>query len=159
MIFKTEFTEFIPDELEAATVYVSIPHRTVTHKCPCGCEMEVVTPLSPTDWRLTFDGETVSLHPSIGNWSYPCRSHYWIRNSKIVWDFPWSDAEIQAGRSLDKQRKQDHYAAVREGEERVTELAGTSEVLTSPPKHTEGDRSQFNKIKDWFKWIWQRNRY
>ncbi|WP_417924835.1 DUF6527 family protein [Collimonas pratensis] len=27
------------------------------------------------DWSLTYDGKTVSLDPSIGNWSLPCRAH------------------------------------------------------------------------------------
>jgi hypothetical protein len=51
------------------TIYISIRFATVGHKCCCGCGREVITPLSPTDWSLTSDGETVSLHPSIGNWS------------------------------------------------------------------------------------------
>ncbi|MFC4855982.1 DUF6527 family protein [Actinophytocola glycyrrhizae] len=29
------------------------------------------------DQRRDFNGETVSLSPSIGNWSFPCRSHYY----------------------------------------------------------------------------------
>jgi hypothetical protein len=47
-------------------------------KCCCGCGHEVVTPFSPTDWKLTFDCVSVSLYPSIGNWSPPCRAHYFI---------------------------------------------------------------------------------
>jgi hypothetical protein len=40
------------------------------------------SPLSPTDWKLTFDGVSVSLHPSDGNWSFPCRSHYRIEYNR-----------------------------------------------------------------------------
>jgi hypothetical protein len=47
-------------------------------------------PLKPADWQLTFDGKTVSFHPSIGNWNFPCRSHYWIRNNRAGWDEDWS---------------------------------------------------------------------
>src|SRR4051794_26363249 len=83
MTIKYEFVEFIPDKLQTDTLYVSVSHRTAIHKCLCGCGVEVVTPISPTDWRITFDGETVSLFPSIGNWSYPCRSHYWIKKGKV----------------------------------------------------------------------------
>ena len=32
---------------------------------------EVVTPFTPTEWRMTFDGETLSRWPSIGNRNYP----------------------------------------------------------------------------------------
>ncbi|WP_353963011.1 DUF6527 family protein [Streptomyces sp. NBC_00365] len=37
----------------------------------CGCGRKVVTPLAPQEWKLTLDGVSVSLHPSIGNWSFP----------------------------------------------------------------------------------------
>jgi hypothetical protein len=62
-----EFVEFIPDAIEEGKIYVSIGYATAIHKCACGCGREVVTPLSPTDWKLIFDGKTVSLDPSIGN--------------------------------------------------------------------------------------------
>jgi hypothetical protein len=42
----------------------------------CGCGKKVVLPLHPTHGKLTYDGETVSLSPSVGNWSFPCESHY-----------------------------------------------------------------------------------
>lgn len=86
---KHQFVEFIPDELEDGILYVSITYATVLHKCGCGCGNEVVTPLSPMDWQLTFNGETISLFPSIGNWSFPCRSHYWIRKNEVVWVKDW----------------------------------------------------------------------
>ena len=59
-----EFVEFIPDVLEEGKIYVSIEHSTVVHRCCCGCGKEVVTPLSPTDWKLIFNGKTISLDPS-----------------------------------------------------------------------------------------------
>ena len=85
-----EFVEFIPKHPKEGTVYVSIAYATAVHKCCCGCGSEVVTPLSPTDWRLTFDGESISLHPSIGNWGFPCRSHYWIEQNRVRWAGQWS---------------------------------------------------------------------
>jgi hypothetical protein len=77
----------------------------------CGCGVEVVTPISPTDWRITFDGETVSLFPSIGNWSYPCRSHYWIKRGKVIWAEDWSDEEIRHARDRDRLRKRKYYSS------------------------------------------------
>jgi Family of unknown function (DUF6527) len=65
-----EFVEYIPDELKDGVLYVSMPFATVAHKCCCGCGKEVVTPLSPTDWTLIFDGKSITLDPSIGNWSF-----------------------------------------------------------------------------------------
>ncbi|WP_425342947.1 DUF6527 family protein [Rhizobium etli] len=47
----------------------------MAHLCACGCRTEVITPLSPTDWRFTFNGKTISVEPSVGNWSLTCRSH------------------------------------------------------------------------------------
>ena len=82
-VLKHEFVEFVPERLVDDTLYVSISYATAAHRCCCGCGREVVTPLSPTDWQLTFDGETVSLYPSIGNWNFACRSHYWIENNGV----------------------------------------------------------------------------
>ena len=51
-----------------------------------------------------FDGRTISLNPSIGNWSYPCRSHYWIKGNRVVWDgtpvVPPMPEKIGFGRGL-----------------------------------------------------------
>lgn len=108
------FVEFIPNELEDATLYVSIPYATAAHKCCCGCGKKVVTPITPTDWKLTYDGETVSLNPSIGNWGFMCRSHYWIDQNRAVWARQWSSDEIEAGRVEAYEAKQaffgDHQA-------------------------------------------------
>ena len=105
---KHEFVEFIPEELEQGTLYISIRFKTGTHLCSCGCGNIVVTPLSPTDWKLIFDGKTVSLHPSIGNWSFPCQSHYWIRNNRIEWAPKWSREQIERGRRHDVLAKDDY---------------------------------------------------
>jgi hypothetical protein len=78
-----QFVEFIPEAIDEGILYVSIPYATAVHKCVCGCGNEVVTPLSPKDWQLTFNGKAVSLSPSIGNWNFACRSHYWIKNNHI----------------------------------------------------------------------------
>lgn len=69
----------------------------------------MVTPFSPTDWQLTFDGVSVSLYPSIGNWSLACRSHYWIkRGGKVQWAGQWSDEEVAAGRAHDRWLKDEY---------------------------------------------------
>lgn len=102
---KHEFVEFIPKEIGDETIYISIQFATATHKCCCGCSSEVVTPFTPTDWQFSFDGESVSIYPSIGNWSFKCRSHYWIRNNKIIWAGQWSDKEIRVNRNYDTAMK------------------------------------------------------
>ena len=89
-----EFVEFIPRELEEGKLYVSTSYATAVHRCCCGCGSKITTPLAPSEWKLTFDGETVSLTPSIGNWSFPCQSHYWIRRNSIDWAGPMSPEQI-----------------------------------------------------------------
>lgn len=110
MMMQHKFVEFVPEEIKPNTLYVSVEFGTAVHKCCCGCGEEVVTPLTPTDWKLTFDGESVSLAPSIGNWSFKCRSHYFIRNNNIQWCKDWTDKQVKNGKAIDKARKQEHYA-------------------------------------------------
>lgn len=104
-----QFVEFIPEELAERTVYISIRFATVSHLCICGCRNKVVTPLSPTDWQLIFDGKSISIYPSIGNWSFPCRSHYWIKNNKTSWAEDWSTERIEAGRAANNLKKERYY--------------------------------------------------
>jgi hypothetical protein len=92
------FQSIIPDNLEENKLYISLDYNTAIHKCACGCGEEVVTPLSPSDWKLIYNGENVTLSPSIGNWSYTCRSHYWIREDRIVWAENWSEEKIRTAR-------------------------------------------------------------
>lgn len=110
MTMQHKFVEFVPEDIQPNTLYVSVEYGTAVHKCCCGCGEEVVTPLTPTDWRLIFDGETVSLAPSIGNWSFKCRSHYFIRNNNIQWCTDWSDKQVKTGKEIDQVKKQEHYA-------------------------------------------------
>ena len=104
-----KFVEFIPDLIEEGVLYISIEYCTAIHKCVCGCGNEVVTPLSPTDWEIIFNGKTVSLDPSIGNWSFECRSHYWIIKNKIRFAQRWNDWEIKAGRKEDSENKEKYF--------------------------------------------------
>ncbi len=82
---RPEFIVSVPDDLEEGVLYVSMTYATAIHLCACGCGEEVVTPISPNDWQLRYDGQAISLEPSIGNWRLPCRSHYWIRSGQIDW--------------------------------------------------------------------------
>jgi hypothetical protein len=89
-----EFISFIPREMRERMLYVSIEFATASHRCFCGCGAEVVTPISPVGWQLTFDGESVSLAPSIGSWTLKCKSHYWIRRNRVMWAGPMSAEKI-----------------------------------------------------------------
>lgn len=104
-----EFVEYIPGDLQDGTIYVSITFATAVHKCCCGCGNEVVTPISPTDWKLIFDGVSISLEPSIGNWGFACKSHYFITRNKVVWVPRWSREQIAAGRTHDRFMKEKYF--------------------------------------------------
>ncbi len=108
-MLQHRFVENIPDIIEEGILYISIKYCTAIHKCICGCGNEVVTPLSPTDWELIFDGRTVSLYPSIGNWNFECQSHYWITRSEVIYSGKWDKKDIQKSRNRDKKRKSDFY--------------------------------------------------
>lgn len=143
-ILKHKFVEYIPDEIKPGTIYVSMSFATAVHKCCCGCGKEVVTPLSPTDWRLTYDGESISLYPSIGNWSFDCQSHYWIERSQVIWSAQWTDEEIRDGRVRDFFEKGRYY-----------DSATSSPRRNGPPDAGKKEKSRhkkgaWQKLRSWF---------
>jgi hypothetical protein len=98
---QPQFVEEIPSELQPGVLYISMEFATAQHLCPCGCGSKIVTPLHPTRWRLTYDGEGVSLHPSVGSGGLPCRSHYFIRDNRVQW-VRWSGKEAQRAQWRDR---------------------------------------------------------
>jgi hypothetical protein len=101
-----EFVTFVPNIVQPGVAYVSMEYATVVHLCCCGCGNKVVTPLAPGRWHLTFDDESISLTPSIGNWSFPCQSHYWIHHNQIIWERAFNTAQIAAVRAADRRALQ-----------------------------------------------------
>ena len=82
------YVETIPEDLEEGVLYISKKHHVAIHLCACGCGEQTVTPLDSDGgfgWRLTEAEGGVTLRPSIGNWDFPCRSHYYITNNKVEW--------------------------------------------------------------------------
>ena len=140
VVISHKFVKTIPDELEELTLYVSMDYATVVHMCCCGCGREVVTPLSPTDWTLIFDGVSTSLSPSIGNWSFECRSHYWISKSKVRWAKRWSRNRVDTARAHDRGLKVRYY------DESETDLR----PIRNPVRR--------EAIKRIWKWIWDSSR-
>jgi hypothetical protein len=110
-----QIVEFIPERLDEGVLYVSLRYGTAIHRCACGCGEEVVTPLNPTDWSIQIDKSGVTLHPSIGNWSFACQSHYWIRKSKVVWSGRMTQQQIERGRAFDRQAKEQYFEDVNRG--------------------------------------------
>ena len=99
---RPEFVELIPERLESGTLYVSRRYSTASHLCCCGCGREVVTPLNPAKWQLSERRGAISLYPSIGNWSFPCRSHYWIDHDRVRWAGAMSAERIATVKARDR---------------------------------------------------------
>lgn len=106
MILIHKFVEYIPDEIEEGVLYISIQFCIAIHKCVCGCGNEVATPISRDGWKLSFDGESVSLSPSIGSWNLECKSHYFIINNTVRFAKRWRDDVVELKQnSMVKKRK------------------------------------------------------
>ena len=86
--YVTRFVDKAPmrDIMEEGVVYVLPQYGCALHKCMCGCGELISTPLDEKHgWSWTFDNVNVSLNPSVGNFSYPCKSHYFLKNGNVEW--------------------------------------------------------------------------
>ena len=108
-----DFVDEIPNVPEHGKLYLSCRYRAAVHLCACGCGAKISTPLHPTGWRLSYDGETVSLSPSVGNWSEKCKSHYVIRDSRIIWADRLPRDKILRIREQRQRELEDYYGVER----------------------------------------------
>lgn len=138
-VLEPVFVTTVPRELEPGRLYISMEYGTVVHSCCCGCGSEVVTPLTPTDWSLTFDGEHISLWPSVGSWNLPCQSHYVIRKNRVVTAAPWSQKQIEGQIAKEKVVRAQRYDQANEqsASEPVTP-ADTDSAVSSVPEQRSG---------------------
>ena len=136
-----EFVDSFPTKLEDGKVYISVKFASSTHKCCCGCGSQVVTPIRPVGWKLIFDGDSVSLEPSIGNWSFPCKSHYWITRNRVRWAESWSREEIDELRHSEAQMRESHY------ERKIPRKL--REGVPKDKKRKKGKGSFIQKLKGW----------
>ncbi|MCA9905541.1 MAG: hypothetical protein KC547_16915 [Anaerolineae bacterium] len=106
---KIQYVDTMPQQLDAGILYVSKKYKTAMHLCCCGCGNKVATPLKPGGWQLSVTNGLPTLHPSVGNFSFPCQSHYIISSGNVQWARQWTDAEIAAGRARDQAVREAHY--------------------------------------------------
>lgn len=101
---KPIYVRYMPsaDTVREGELYISLEFQTAIHKCCCGCGEEVVTPFNSAQWHIYEKDGEVTLHPSIGNWSYACRSHYFIKNNRIVWAEAFDKNKISRVQARDK---------------------------------------------------------
>jgi hypothetical protein len=105
------FVDYIPEQLEEGIVYIAPEFGAVMHLCCDGCGEKVSTPLNPAQWTLTFDGDTISLSPSIGSFDLACGSHYWIRKNRVHWSGSMSRRAIDENAARDIEAAQQHFAS------------------------------------------------
>lgn len=107
---RLERVHYMPKVLEPGVLYASEEFGTAAHLCACGCGAKIRTPLGPTEWKLEETNDGPSLSPSVGNWQQPCRSHYWIWRGGVEWHGDWTEAQVQAGRRREHQRREMYFA-------------------------------------------------
>lgn len=139
---RSSFVEFIPKDLEDGVLYISERYKIAVHKCASGCGEKVVTPLSPADWQVRRNDDLVSLYPSIGNWNFACRSHYWIHENRIVWAANMSNAEVARVQARDRADKARHIDRVN-----AAKLARANAVPPNEPSHVKA-RSWWRRLVD-----------
>lgn len=144
---KHRFVQYIPEHLEPGVLYVSLEYATAAHSCCCGCGEEVVTPFTPNDWKMIFDGETISLWPSVGNWQLRCRSHYVIERGRAIAAPAWSDERVAAERRRDNAAKAMYYG--------VPTPESTVEPSQTQSQNDNQERPLLRRVKSWFLSLWQ----
>lgn len=107
--FMLEYVEFMPAHLEKGVLYVSEKYKTAAHLCACGCGEKIRTQVGDLGWELTEGRAGPTLYPSIGNWQKPCRSHYFIRNGKVMWAGDWTEEEVLRGRRAEEKKRDAHF--------------------------------------------------
>lgn len=77
--------------LENDVLYIVDGPQYVEYNCPCGCGNVVMIPYyKPQEakkewgWTMREEAGRVTLSPSVYSTSWPCRSHYFIRENKIL---------------------------------------------------------------------------
>jgi len=138
------FIDTIPDEIEEGVLYISTKFRVIIHSCCCGCKEKVVTPLSPARWKMTFDGSSISIYPSIGNWNSDCQSHYWIQNSEVKWALKWGDDEISEGKSFERKKREEYYRKA--NKVKISDKGNKKEI-----DKVEKKQSILSRIQNFFK--------
>lgn len=164
-----EFVKHIPHVLDPGKLYISMEYATAAHSCCCGCGEEVVTPFTPTDWCMTFDGESVSLSPSVGNWYLACKSHYVVKKGRVLEALPWSDRQIDAEWERDREAKDSFYGVASapsapvssEGSQLISPptplpvASGVESFASHPPKGTSN--TSHASLLRWLSGWWHKN--
>lgn len=146
-----EYVEFIPEHIEEGVLYISERYSTAVHKCCCGCGREVVTPLSQVEWSVKRNGGRISLWPSIGNWSYPCRSHYVIRDSRVLEAKALTEREIQRVKANDRADKTAQINRTNHAKEAATLAPKPNAQIAPTPEWWQPSMGWLQRLIRWWK--------
>lgn len=102
--FRYVSVDRLPERLEAGVLYHAAAFGIAAHLCACGCGFEAVTRLAPDRWTLRLSGGLPTLTPSVGNASFPCRSHYFIAGGRVCWAGVYTPEMIATARQHDNPR-------------------------------------------------------
>lgn len=144
--FEHKIVDCLPEQLAPSVLYTTREGDLAAHLCACGCGSEVITPLLATGWRLAMDRAGVSLDPSIGNWTLPCRAHYFITGGRVIWEGNMSQAAIDRSRARDQARKKRYYTERADEGLAVAPAARPEELAVSP---TSPDTSISMRFWNW----------
>lgn len=109
-----------------------LEYNTAAHLGACGCGYEVSTTINPTDWNITYNGRAVSLSLSIGNSNFPCKSHYRIRGSRVLWESRMTPQLTALSRAQDTAAKTRKY-----GIDTMATAKAQPADYVSPPKRPD----------------------
>lgn len=143
---KHQFVDFVPEKLEPGKLYISLEYNTASHLCACGCGYEVVTILGPADSSITYNGRGVSISTSIGNSNFPCKSHYWIEDDRILWESRMTPQLTALSRARDKAAKAREY-----GKAGGETAASASTAIAQARASSEAARESRQSPKSWWK--------
>jgi hypothetical protein len=99
---------------------------------------------------MVYDGESISLVPSIGNWNSVCRSHYIIRQGNVIEADSWSDQQVENEHRRDRLAKSRFYSEA-ESATRAPEPLPYSQTSDSAEhsREADGKRGLLASIMAW----------
>ena len=131
-----------PGVLEEGVLYLSKECELAVHKCCRGCGEDVITPLNTARWQLDRHDGRVSLHPSIGNSKFACRSHYWIRNNRVIPSSDIDDEEIAQIIERDRVDREDFFS-------QLQQAPPSSGSQVNAPKPQSWLARLFKRLRSW----------
>lgn len=145
------FVNHLPEQLLEGVLYVSDEFAIAAHKCCCGCGEDVITPLKSAHWKLTRSQGAVSLNPSIGNWKFSCRSHYWIRNNQVVDAPPMHERSIELVKQRDRRDKDRYIQQINKSSSNAPSQAGKQ--FSHKPNEAKPSiiAGAFKRFKEWLR--------